>query len=63
MEQERLIKAVNTPQFEIEMYQDGYGRYRIRYKYLGKVSYSEYITDFGTASFMFDVKLKELEGH
>ncbi len=58
-----VIKAYHTQMFEVELLQDRYGRYCIRYKTPVKDEQSEWITDFSLASFMFDLKIKDLEGH
>ena len=58
-----MVKGYFTHKFEVEMQQDENGRYRIRYFKLGEEQYSEWITDYGTASYMFDLKLQELEGN
>lgn len=57
------VKSYLTGKFEVELLQDQYGRYRIRYQQHGEDQYSEWITDFITASMLFDIKLQELEGH
>jgi ABC-type iron transport system FetAB ATPase subunit len=56
------IKSLYTRTFEVEMLQDMYGRYQIRFKKLDREKFSEWISDFSTASYMFDLKIKELEG-
>lgn len=56
------VKSLLTNRFEIELIQDRNGRYCIRYTNRGEEKYSEWITDFLTASYLFDAKLQELEG-
>lgn len=58
----RTIKSIIAKGYEIELFQDQDGRYRIRYQTPWITKYSEWITDFGTASYMFDLKWEELEG-
>lgn len=60
---EITVKSFICGRFEITLLQDRHGRYRIKYTRDDNEYASEYITDYLTASFMFDEKLKELEGH
>lgn len=63
MFENKTVKSFITKKFEVSLVQDYNGRYKITYK-TGKTSNeSEWITDFGTASFMFDLKIKDLEGN
>ena len=57
------VKSYLTRKFEIELLQDQHGRYCIRYTTHDGDKYSEWITDYITASMLFDHKLVELEGH
>ena len=57
------VKSYITKQFEVELLQDSNGRYCVRYQYGVDDRYSEWMTDFITASMIFDMKLQELEGH
>lgn len=59
----RIIKAYISPKFEVAMLQDEDGRYLIRFKTYAGTEHSEYVTDFSSASYMFDIKLHELEGN
>lgn len=60
---ETRIKSIITKRFEVELFQYDDGAYCIRYKISDEDKYSERITDYGTASFMFDLKVADLEGH
>jgi len=58
-----MIKSIITTRFEVELFQHPDGAYCIRYRVRDEDSYSERITDYGMASFMFDLKVADLEGH
>lgn len=58
-----VVKAVFDPLFEISMVQDINGRYRVEFGRGEAIEFSEWIVDYKMASFMFDMKLQELEGH
>lgn len=57
----RLVKSLITYKFSVEMFQDGYGRYCIIYSSPFGETQSEWITDFGMASHLFDLKIAELQ--
>lgn len=57
------IKSIITNRFEVELFQYDDGAYCIRYRTNKDDMYSERITDFGMASFMFDLKVHDLEGN
>lgn len=59
------IKAFNNKRFSVELLQASNNVYTIKYenKRLGEPQYSENIYDFNTASFLFDLKIEELEGN
>ncbi len=59
----KTIKAYYMIRFEVELFQYPDGAYCIRYKTNDEDQYSERITDFGTASYMFDLKVHDLEGN
>lgn len=59
----RTVKALYSEKFDIEMLQDDAGRYCVSYKTYQGIEHSEWITDFGIASHIFDLKLYELEGN
>ncbi len=61
----KVIKCIGTKRFEVELFQLESGFYCIKHdnKKEGKVAFSETINDFKTASFMFDLKVQELEGN
>lgn len=57
------IKGYCTKMFEVELIQDRYGRYCVRYKTPIKDEQSEWMTDYSLASYLFDLKIRDLEGH
>lgn len=57
------VKFIGTTKFEIGLFQLANGSYVVSYEVAGKQHKGEPIVDFNTASFMFDTKLQELEGH
>lgn len=57
------VKSILTPYFELSMVQDNNGRYCVIYTINQKSVQSEWITDYNTASYIFDIKMQELEGH
>lgn len=58
-----LIKQLDTKQFIIGLYELASGRYGIAYsRKPGKPSISEVIQDYNTVSYLFDLKVIELEG-
>lgn len=61
----KVIKSITAPKFEIALYELGNGEYIVAYitVILEKPQVSENIRDYKTAAFMFDLKLRELEGH
>ena len=62
---DRVVKGLTTSKFEVELLQDPDGRYYVRYRHLydREDQFSEYVTDFSTASYMFDLKIQEMEGN
>jgi len=62
---EKTVKFLMTKNFELGLYQDHNDTYFIRYESrpLGKVYRSETLVNLDTAIFMFDLKLKDLEGN
>jgi hypothetical protein len=58
-----VVKAVETHYFKVELIMDRYGRYVVSYRKGDVDQQSEWITDYATASYIFDLKLQELEGH
>lgn len=61
----RIVKGYICDKYEVELMQDEEGRYFVRYALpaLEEEHFSEFITDYGTASYMFDLKIQELEGN
>lgn len=61
---DQLIKSINTNRYNIELFQTNNDKYIIKYennKFHG-VNYSELINDYKIASYLFDLKIEELEG-
>ncbi len=60
----KSIKAFSNNRFNVELIQASDDVYTIKYENFkfGEPVYSENITDFNTASFLFDLKIEELEG-
>jgi len=62
---EKTIKAIYHSRFTVEIIEESRGKYVIVY-YNGTtqgVNYSEAISDYRTASYLFDLKVDELSGH
>lgn len=60
--EERIIKSVDHPNFTLSIYDTPNG-YKIRLEQMDEISENECIKDYKTVSFLFDLKLMELEGH
>lgn len=63
-----IIKAINNGRFEIALIETANGEYRILHTFMNEdkeqdVEKSESIKDYATASYLFDLKLQELEGN
>lgn len=58
-----VIKAIRQDKFDIMLGEDEAGRYVIVYEVNEHQHASDPIKDFALATFMFDMKLRELEGH
>lgn len=60
----KTVKLIATNKFEVEMLVAKDDSYYIRYHklFLDNSEFSERITDFKTASYLFDLKVQELEG-
>jgi hypothetical protein len=56
----KKIKAIETLTYKVAL-MENVGYYVIKTSVGGKIKESESITDYNTASFLFDVKLDELE--
>jgi len=62
---EKTIKAIYMNHFTVELTEASNGEYIVVY-YNSRtkgVHYSESIRDYGTASYLFDLKVDELSGH
>ncbi len=59
----KTIKMIGTKNFCIELVQLGDSRYVVGYEANGIAKVSEPMKDYKTASYMFDVKLQDLEGN
>ena len=57
-----LVKAIINKKFSISLYQNG-NKYCVSWLVNRIENNSELINDYKTASFLFDMKLQELEGH
>lgn len=59
----KTIKAIHTKRYEVELVQLD-NAYYIAHNtsVLNEPKFSENITDYNTASFLFDLKVEELEG-
>jgi len=59
----KTVKVYATKTFEVEMFRDtDTDKYRISYKTPQNTHhYSEWISDFATASFLFDLKINDLK--
>lgn len=57
------IKSVNTNTYEIVMVEAKFGGYYIIHGKYGDFQTSMKINDYKTAAFLFDIRMKELEGH
>ena len=61
----KTVKMIGTRLFEVVLIQQDSGIYIIQYhrKSDSGFDYSEDIQDFKTASFLFDLKVQEMEGN
>lgn len=60
----KTIKAYYMQRFEVELLQYDDGAYCIRYRVNDNDDeFSERITDYHSAAYMFDIKVRDLEGH
>ena len=61
----KVVKAIETKRFEVVMIELNNGAYRILSapNADGNTDMSEAVLDFGTASLLFDMKVREFEGH
>jgi hypothetical protein len=65
MNNDKVIKALNTSKYSIELVETPSHMYVVQYeaKRYGERQYSEPVNDYNTASFLFDLKIEELEGN
>lgn len=61
----KLIKSITTNKFEIMLCELPNGQYVVCYETTLSegLIFGEPVSDYNNASFMYDIKLKELEGH
>lgn len=61
----KTIKAISTKRYEVELKETAAGNYVIlHYDTLTDTKhFSELVNDYKAASFLFDVKVEELEGN
>lgn len=59
----KTLKLVGTKNFTVELVELDSGMYCVRHEVDEKMHFSEKITDYNIASYMFDLKLQELEGN
>ncbi len=59
----KLIKAILTKRFELELFRDKDDMYYVIHTGLMKSSKSQGVTDFNLASYLFDLKLAEVGGN
>lgn len=65
MDSDKLIKALNTSRYTIELFQTPSDSYVIKYRNNKNyaTSFSEPMKDYKMASYMFDLKADELDGN
>ena len=61
----KTIKSIGTNRFEIELVEVDSGKYCIKTHIYNeeKVDFSELINDYNNAAYLFDIKVRELEGN
>lgn len=59
------IKAYTTRRYTVELYETSNLSYIVKYEnhLLGEPHYSELLSDYNMASYMFDLKCEELQGN
>lgn len=62
---DKLLKAINTSKFKIELVETEDNKFIVQYESnrFGERKQSEPVNDYNTASFIFDLKVEELEGN
>ncbi len=60
----KTIKEIDTFRYRVELNEEG-NAYKIEYtnKVIDSIGGSEIVTDYNIASFLFDLKVSELEGN
>jgi hypothetical protein len=61
---DKTIKAIYMKRFSVELSETSSGKYVILYRnsFTEGVNYSEIISDYNTASYLFDLKVQDLDG-
>lgn len=59
----KVLKMINTKRFVVSLWETDAGRYYIEYEVNERVTMSEPMQDFANATYLFDLKLQELEGN
>jgi hypothetical protein len=59
----KTIKMIGRKNFIVELVELDSGLYCVRHEVNEKMHFSESIQDFNLASYLFDLKLQELEGN
>lgn len=60
----KTIKLISTKKYELGLFELPNGQYVVMYELNdGKVTISENIQQYSAASYLFDIKLEELEKH
>jgi hypothetical protein len=64
MEADKKIKAIETKNFTVELHETS-DKYLIKYENhsYGGAHYSELLNDYAMATYLFDLKVSELEGN
>lgn len=59
----KVIKKISMSKFDLQIVELPSGQYQIISETQTEKQTSEKLSDYGIASFLFDMKLRELEGH
>jgi hypothetical protein len=61
---DKIIKAYTTKRYTVELYETTGNSYIIKYENTySEAQYSEILNDYNMASYMFELKIDELEGN
>ena len=65
MNRQKVIKSIATRYYEVELIADSDDMYKIKFELTGfsEPKYSEPIQDLNVALKLFDIKVREVEGH